>query len=77
MLVTRATSPIRTPLLAVAAAAVTEVGGPFAHAATMAREFDIPLVDGALDATRAIADGAPIVVNGSTGIVELQRGAEG
>jgi phosphohistidine swiveling domain-containing protein len=60
-----------TPLLAIAAAAVTEVGGPFAHAAIVAREFGIPLVDGALDATKVIADGAPVLVNGSTGLVEL------
>ncbi|MBI2776235.1 MAG: hypothetical protein HYX57_03055 [Chloroflexi bacterium] len=71
VLVAHATSPIWTPLLAIAAAAVTEVGGPFAHAAIVAREFGIPLVDGALDATRLIADGMPVVVNGSSGIVEL------
>lgn len=71
VLVAHATSPIWTPLLAIAAAAVTEVGGPFAHAAIVAREFGIPLVDGALDATRVIADGMPVVVNGSTGVVEL------
>ena len=71
VLVAHATSPIWTPLLAIAAGAVTEVGGPFAHAAIVAREFGIPLVDGALDATKAIADGTPVVVNGSTGIVEL------
>jgi phosphohistidine swiveling domain-containing protein len=71
VLVAHATSPIWTPLLAIAAAAVTEVGGPFAHAAIVAREFGIPLVDGALDATKVIADGTPVVVNGSTGVVEL------
>ena len=58
-------------LLAIASAAITEVGGPFAHAAIVAREFGIPLVDGALDATKVIPDGAPVVVNGSTGVVEL------
>ena len=71
VLVAHATSPMWTPLLAIAGAAVTEVGGPFAHAAIVAREFGIPLVDGALDATRVIADGTPVVVNGSSGIVEL------
>lgn len=74
VLVAHATSPIWTPLLAVAAAAVTEVGGPFAHAAIVAREFGIPLVDGALDATRSIPDGVPVVVNGSSGLVELGGG---
>jgi pyruvate,water dikinase len=71
VLVTRATPPIRTPLLGIAAAAVTEVGGLLAHAAIVAREFGIPLVDGAPDATRVIADGMLIVVDGSAGIVEL------
>jgi phosphohistidine swiveling domain-containing protein len=71
VLVATATSPIWTPLLGIAAAAVTEVGGPFAHAAIVAREFGIPLVDGAIDATRVITDGAPIVVDGTAGIVEL------
>jgi pyruvate,water dikinase len=71
VLVARATSPIWTPLLGIAAAAITEVGGQFAHAAIVAREFGIPLVDGALDATRVIADGTPVVVDGSAGIVEL------
>ena len=71
VLVAQATSPIWTPLLGIAAAAVTEVGGPFAHAAIDAREFGIPLVDGATDATRVITDGATIVVDGTAGIVEL------
>jgi pyruvate,water dikinase len=71
VLVAKATSPIWTPLLGIAAAAVTEVGGPFAHAAIVAREFGIPLVDGATDATRVIADGTKIVVDGTAGIVEL------
>ncbi len=71
VLVAQAMSPIWTPLLGIAAAAVTEVGGPFAHAAIVAREFGIPLVDGATDATRVIVDGAKIVVNGTAGIVEL------
>lgn len=71
VLVARTTSPIWTPLLGIAAAAVTEAGGLFAHAAIVAREFGIPLVDGALDATRVIADGTPVVVDGSAGIVEF------
>lgn len=71
VLVARTTSPIWTPLLGIAAAAVTEAGGLFAHAAIVAREFGIPLVDGATDATRVIADGTPIVVDGARGMVEL------
>ena len=75
VLITHATTPIWTPLFNIAAAAVTEVGGPFSHAAIVAREFGIPLVNGAVDATREIADGTSIVVDGSAGIVELPSAA--
>jgi pyruvate,water dikinase len=71
VLITHTTTPIWTPLFNIAAAAVTEVGGPFSHAAIVAREFGIPLVNGAIDATRDITDGTSIVVDGSVGIVEL------
>jgi pyruvate,water dikinase len=71
VLVAHTTMPVWTPLFNIASAAVTEVGGPFSHAAIVAREFGIPLVNGAIDATSVIADGALIVVDGSAGIVEL------
>ena len=44
---------------------------PFSHAAIVAREFGIPFVTGAIDATRVITDGATIVVDGTAGVVEL------
>jgi len=50
---------------------MSDSGGPFSHAAIVAREFGIPLVTGAIDATHVITDGAPIVVDGTAGIVEL------
>ncbi|HKZ01055.1 MAG TPA: PEP-utilizing enzyme, partial [Pyrinomonadaceae bacterium] len=71
VLVAHTTMPVWTPLFNIASASVTEVGGPFSHAAIVAREFGIPLVNGAIDATVVIADGIPIVVDGSAGIVEL------
>jgi len=71
VLVAHTTTPIWTPLFNIASAAVTEVGGPFSHAAIVAREFGIPLVTGAIDATQVIVDDAPVVVDGSAGIVEL------
>ncbi len=75
VLVAHTTTPVWTPLFNVASAAVTEVGGRFNHAAIVAREFGIPLVTGVFDATRAISDGMPVVVDGSAGIVELQAQA--
>ena len=57
VLIANVTTPIWTRLFDIASAAVTEVGGPFPHAAIVAREFGIPLVTGAFDATRVITDG--------------------
>jgi pyruvate,water dikinase len=71
VLVANTTTPVWTPLFNIASAVVTEVGGPFSHAAIVAREFGIPLVTGAIGATRVIADGAKIVVDGTAGIVAL------
>jgi pyruvate,water dikinase len=71
VLVAHTTTPIWTPLFSIASAAVTEVGGLMTHAAIVAREFGIPLVNGALDATQVIVDGMSVVVDGSAGIVEL------
>jgi len=71
VLVAHTTTPAWTPLFNIASAAVTEVGGLFNHAAIVAREFGIPMVAGATDATHVITDGAPIVVDGSAGMVEL------
>ncbi len=71
VLIAHTTTPVWTPLFNIASAAVTEVGGPFSHAAIVAREFGIPLVTGALEATRVIEDGRFTVVDGSAGIVEL------
>jgi pyruvate,water dikinase len=71
VLVAHTTTPIWTPLFSIASAAVTEVGGPMSHAAIVAREFGIPLVNGALDATQVIVDGMFVVVDGSAGLVEL------
>jgi rifampicin phosphotransferase len=75
VLVAHATTPVWTPLFNIASAAVTEVGGPFSHAAIVAREFGIPLVTGAIGAVREIADGMPVVVDGSAGIVYLENSA--
>lgn len=72
VLVCRATSPAWTPLLARAAAVVTETGGVLAHAAIVARELRIPAVTDVPAAT-GLPDGAPVVVDGTTGVVTAQE----
>jgi pyruvate,water dikinase len=61
-----------TPLFLVASAVVVETGGILSHAATVAREFGIPAVVMVKDATRLIADGQTVTVDGSAGQVKLQ-----
>ncbi|MBA2468485.1 MAG: hypothetical protein H0V37_03675 [Chloroflexia bacterium] len=71
ILVAITTMPPWTPLFAVAAAVVTETGGPLSHCAIVAREYGIPAVVGAPGATSRIATGQRIAVDGGTGIVTL------
>jgi pyruvate,water dikinase len=70
VLVCRATSPAWTPVLARAAAAVTETGGILAHAAIVARELGIPAVTDVHGAT-SLPNGALVLVDGSRGTVTL------
>lgn len=69
VLVCRATSPAWTPLLARAAAVVTETGGLLAHAAIVAREFGIPAVLGTDYAMTILRDEHRVVVDGTAGTV--------
>ena len=69
ILVARGTSPAWTPLFGTAAAVVTEGGGLLSHCAIVAREYGIPAVVGAGGATRRIADGSQITVDGNKGRV--------
>ena len=71
VLVTQTTSPPWTPLFGIAAAVVTDAGGPMSHVAIVAREYGIPAVVGTVTATRQIADGQLVRVNGSEGTVDL------
>jgi len=72
VLVTDMTDPDWEPIMKRAAAIVTNRGGRTCHAAIIARELGIPAVVGSRDATRTIADGAPVTVScaqGDTGYV--------
>jgi pyruvate,water dikinase len=72
ILVSITTTPPWTPLFGVAAAVVTETGGPLSHCAIVAREYAIPAVVGAAGATTAIITGQIITVDGTTGVVLLK-----
>jgi pyruvate,water dikinase len=70
ILVAPVTAPAWTPLFTRAAAVVTDVGSPAAHASIIAREFGIPAVVGCGDATARLRTGMRVTVDGATGNVE-------
>jgi phosphohistidine swiveling domain-containing protein len=71
VLVARLTTPAWTPLFGRAAAVVTNGGTLAAHASLVAREYGIPAVVGAGDATLRLRDGQAVTVDGGAGTVEL------
>src|SRR5690606_10665446 len=60
-----------TPLFLTAAALVTETGSPIAHGPTVAREYGIPAVICVPDATRTVATGQRVTVDGAAGTVRI------
>ncbi|MEP9405384.1 phosphoenolpyruvate synthase [Peribacillus frigoritolerans] len=71
ILVTTFTDPSWTPLFVSIKGLVTEVGGLMTHGAVIAREYGLPAVVGAVNATKLIKDGQRIRVNGTEGYIEI------
>ena len=71
VLIAPVTTPAWTPLFAHAVAVVTDTGSPLAHASLAAREYGIPAVVGTGNATSHLQDGQMVLVDGSTGLVEV------
>ncbi|HET9426669.1 MAG TPA: phosphoenolpyruvate synthase [Gemmatimonadaceae bacterium] len=69
ILVTRMTSPDWVPIMRRAAAIVTDSGGMTSHAAIVARELGVPCIVGAHDATKRLAEGQIVTVDGASGSV--------
>jgi pyruvate,water dikinase len=74
ILVARITTPAWTPLFALAAGVVTDVGGPLSHSSIVAREYHIPAVLGTGVATERLSSGQRIIVDGDAGTVTLSTG---
>ncbi|MCI4355492.1 MAG: phosphoenolpyruvate synthase, partial [Thermoplasmata archaeon] len=69
VLVTTMTTPDMVPAMTKAAAIVTDEGGMTCHAAIVSRELGVPCVVGTRSATKSIADGDAVTVDGKTGSV--------
>jgi pyruvate,water dikinase len=71
VLIARTTCPSYNVLLPLLGGIVTDRGGLLSHAAIVAREYGLPAVVGTTDATTMIADGARVLVDGATGVVQV------
>ena len=71
VLVAPITDAAWTPLFLVAGAVVVNMGSLNSHAVVVSRELGIPCVLSVTDATRRLADGSQVTVNGSDGTVSV------
>jgi pyruvate,water dikinase len=71
ILVAKITTPAWTPLFALAAGVVTDVGGLLSHSSIVAREYHIPAVLGTGVATERIKNSQRITVDGDAGVVNM------
>jgi rifampicin phosphotransferase len=69
VIVAASTDPSWTSLLALAGGLVLEMGGLLSHGAIVARELGIPAVVNVADATRLLATGDRVLVDGAAGTV--------
>ena len=72
ILVAPLTTPVWTPLFAMAGGVITEVGGILSHGAIVAREYGIPAVMSVAGATKRVHEGQTVTVNGNKGVVYLE-----
>lgn len=73
ILVAKITTPAWTPLFALAAGIVTDVGGPLSHSSIVAREYHIPAVLGTGVATERLQSGQSVTVDGNAGTVTISK----
>jgi pyruvate,water dikinase len=71
ILLARAASPAWTPVFFLAKGVLLDIGGMLSHCAVVAREYGIPCVVGAKNATALLADGDRVVLDANTGRVYL------
>lgn len=71
VLVTVTTTPPWALLFSRAAALITDTGGMLSHAAVVAREYGLPAVVGAGNATTHITDGQIVEVDGGAGTIRI------
>jgi pyruvate,water dikinase len=71
ILVMPSTDPAWLPLLHLANGLIVEMGGLLSHGSVIAREYGVPAVANIPQATKRFKTGDQVLVDGSTGIVQL------
>lgn len=71
VLIAPLTDPAWTPLFVAAEAVVVDVGGQMSHAVIVAREFGMPCVVAATDASKRIPHGARVRVDATAGTITV------
>jgi pyruvate,water dikinase len=71
ILVCRMTNPAWVVAFTKIGGLITEAGGTTSHPAVVAREFGIPAVVGAHNASERVQTGDRVRLNGSSGLVEI------
>lgn len=69
VLVTEMTTPDWVPVMKIASAVVTNLGGKTCHAAIVSRELGVPCVVGTENATKVLKDGEMVTVDGQRGLI--------
>ena len=71
ILVTPSTDPALLPYFPLAAGLIVEVGGMLSHGSIIAREYGVPAVSNIVDARQHLRNGDRVLLDGSTGIVQI------
>jgi len=71
VLVLPSTDPAFLPLLHLAEGLIVEKGGLLSHGSVIAREYGLPAVANIAGATKNLRTGDPVLLDGSTGIVQI------
>jgi len=69
ILVTEMTTPDWVPVMKIASAIITNLGGKTCHAAIVSRELGVPCIVGTEKATKVFKDGEIVTVDGQRGLV--------
>lgn len=75
ILVTASTDPAWLPLLHLASGLIVERGGLLSHGSVIAREYGLPAVANIVNATQIFQTGDSVLVDGSTGVVQVLESA--